>query len=174
MGTIFLAGVYGVGKSTLADKLSAKTGIKNYSAGDLISNANGETYGANKVVSDKNKNQDILADAVSSILKTEQTILLAGHLCILGKDGNVDALPENVFYKLSIEKIILLETDVNTICRHLSERDHKDYSSNLIEEFLLTERELANKISQSLSVPFITHTMTYNNSDIEILVSELQ
>lgn len=37
MGTIFLAGIYGVGKSTLANKLSIRTNIPNYSAGDLIS-----------------------------------------------------------------------------------------------------------------------------------------
>lgn len=40
-----------------------------FSAGDIISKVNGEKYEVNKVVADKNKNQDILADCVFEILK---------------------------------------------------------------------------------------------------------
>ena len=42
MGTIFIAGSYGVGKSTLCDNLSRVSGVPAYSAGDLISCINGE------------------------------------------------------------------------------------------------------------------------------------
>ena len=87
MGTVFLAGVYGVGKSTLAQKVSEKAGIPFYSAGDLISEKNGEKYGANKIVVDKNRNQDILVECVSEILQRESRILLAGHFCIVNKFG---------------------------------------------------------------------------------------
>lgn len=41
--------------------LSKALAIPAYSAGDLISEINGERYGANKAVKDKNANQDILA-----------------------------------------------------------------------------------------------------------------
>ena len=61
MGTIFVAGSYGVGKSTLCDKLSKALGLPAYSAGDLISSINGEQYGANKAVQNKEANQDLLA-----------------------------------------------------------------------------------------------------------------
>lgn len=44
MGTIFIAGSYGVGKSTLCDNLSKVSGVPAYSAGDLISCINGEQY----------------------------------------------------------------------------------------------------------------------------------
>ena len=63
-GIIFVAGTYGVGKSTLCDKLSKKLNIPSYSSGDLISEINGEIYGANKVVKDKTANQNILISAV--------------------------------------------------------------------------------------------------------------
>lgn len=39
MGTIFVAGTYGVGKSTLCNKLSTALKIPDFSAGDLISAA---------------------------------------------------------------------------------------------------------------------------------------
>lgn len=60
MGTIFVAGSYGVGKSTLCNVLSKALDIPTFSAGDLIGNINGEQYGANKAVKNKDVNQDIL------------------------------------------------------------------------------------------------------------------
>ena len=66
-GVIFVAGVYGVGKSTLCEKLSKELSIPFYSASDLISKVNGESYGTNKVVKDKSQNQDILADVIHQI-----------------------------------------------------------------------------------------------------------
>lgn len=61
MGTIFIAGSYEVGKSTLCDSLSKVSGVSAYSVGDLISYINSEQYGANKVVQDKEANRDIFA-----------------------------------------------------------------------------------------------------------------
>ncbi len=66
MGTIFVAGSYGVGKSTLCNDLSNVLGVPAYSADDLISNVNDEKYGANKAVQNKDQNQDILAIEVKS------------------------------------------------------------------------------------------------------------
>ena len=82
MGTIFIAGTYGVGKSTLCDSLSKKLDIPAFSSGDLISNVNGEKYGANKFVKNKSANQDILEVEVKKLLKQFPKILLAGHFCI--------------------------------------------------------------------------------------------
>lgn len=48
-GIIFLAGIYGVGKSTLSVKLSKKLHIPEYSASNLISKYNDEMYGKNKI-----------------------------------------------------------------------------------------------------------------------------
>lgn len=43
--TIFIAGVYGTGKSTLCSALSERLRIPAFSAGNLISEINGEQYG---------------------------------------------------------------------------------------------------------------------------------
>ncbi|MDD3336479.1 MAG: AAA family ATPase [Eubacteriales bacterium] len=55
--TVFIAGVYGTGKSTLCSALSERLHIPTFSAGDLISAINDEQYGANKAVADKYINQ---------------------------------------------------------------------------------------------------------------------
>ena len=85
MGTIFVAGAYGVGKSTLCEALSLALNVPAYSAGDLISQVNGEVYGVNKAVKDKINNQEILVNEVDRKLKKYPTILLAGHFCIFDK-----------------------------------------------------------------------------------------
>ena len=54
--TIFIAGVYGTGKSTICSALAERLHIPAFSAGDLISVINGEQYGANKAVADKDNN----------------------------------------------------------------------------------------------------------------------
>ena len=71
MGTTFVAGAYGVGKSTLRAILSQSMNVSTYSARDLISRVNGEKYGAIKAVQDKDNNQDILAWVVTEKLKQE-------------------------------------------------------------------------------------------------------
>ena len=120
MGTVFFAGVYGVGKSTIIEKLSASTGLPAFSAGDLISARNGEKYGVNKAVSDKTSNQSILIECVSELLLNNPRILLAGHFCIASKDGGIEQLPDYVFDGIALEKIILLEASPNKIVSNLN------------------------------------------------------
>ena len=102
-GIIFVAGIYGVGKSTLCERLGLSIGIPCYSAGDLISALNGETYGRNKTVVNKEKNQDILVAAVNDRLQKDTAFILAGHFCIFDKSFKI----ENASYKDGI----FIETD---------------------------------------------------------------
>lgn len=125
MGTIFVAGSYGVGKSTLCNVLSKALDIPTFSAGDLIGNINGEQYGANKAVKNKDVNQDILGIEVKKKLEQYPTILLAGHFCLFDKSNCVEKLPNGIFEKISIEQILLLEADPVRISTNLSIRDKK-------------------------------------------------
>ena len=79
MGTIFVAGTYGVGKSTLCHKLSEALDVPEYSAGDIISEVNGEDYHVEKFVKDKATNQNILASKIKPLLVKFSAILLTGH-----------------------------------------------------------------------------------------------
>ena len=173
MGVYFLAGIYGVGKSTLGGELSKRLNIPFFSAGDLISEVNGEVYGANKVVADKDKNQNILAQRVSRLLENHPRILLAGHFCIVNSEGKVDPLSEHVFGELGIEKIILLEAEMMQIADHLNRRDGKRYSVELIKQMAATEREMAYNIAAKLSCTVVQHHMAYSEEDVEKLISKI-
>lgn len=166
MGVILLAGIYGVGKSTLGENLFQRRGIPFYSAGDLISHVNGETYGANKVVADKVGNQNILAMQIERLLEQHDRILLAGHFCIVNKHGEADCLLRDAFKNLHLDKIILLEADENQIMDHLRARDAKKYSPELVAALMRTEREMAYEVSAELNCPIMTHCMTYSPADI--------
>lgn len=173
MGTVFLAGIYGVGKSTVIEKISNTTGVRAYSAGDLISEKNGELYGANKAVSNKDYNQKILIQRVAELLESNEKILLAGHFSIINKLGEIEELPSYVFDEISLEKIILLEAPVETIIAHLKMRDDKFYSQELIQSMLATEREAAQNASERLGIPFIKYEMQYLEADETFLVGQI-
>ena len=147
MGTVFVAGSYGVGKSTLCDQLSHRLGMPCFSAGDLISRVNGETYGATKAVSDKSANQDILAMEVQKILSSSTNILLAGHFCIFDKLNHVEPLPDTIYSNLGIDCILLLEADPEQIISNLGKRDKKTYSEEEITKLIVAENNYAHKIA---------------------------
>ena len=150
----------------MGETLSQRQGIPFYSAGDLISQVNGEIYGANKVVADKVGNQDILAIQIDRLLKQYDRILLAGHFCIVNKHGEVDCLPQDAFKNLHLDKIILLEAEEEQILDHLRVRDAKKYSPELVAALMQTEREMAYAVSAELNCPIATHCMTYSSTDV--------
>lgn len=167
MGTIFVAGSYGVGKSTLCNALSNALSIPTFSAGDLISEVNGELYGVNKAVKNKEKNQDILAVEVKKILKQYSTILLAGHFCIFDKSNCVEKLPYSVFEELDLEQILLLEAMPSKILMNLISRDKKEYELNQIERLLFEERQAAEDVSKLCGCKLYIHQMVFDDVDLQ-------
>ena len=170
---IFVAGVYGVGKSTLCNKLSSAAGIPAFSAGDLISDINGETYGRNKVVKDAKSNQDILISAVDMKFEKCPHFLLAGHFCIVDKDNEVELLPEYVFSRLHLSQIILLEANVLRIAENINGRDHRKYPVQTLERLIACERSQAQRVAKELKIPLTIHNMQFNCSDEEALANLL-
>lgn len=167
MGVIFLSGIYGVGKSTLGKLLSNKSKIPYYSASDLITKSSGENYGANKVVKDKEKNQQVLIDNIERILNETSRIILDGHFCIFNSDRVVEELPEFVFREIHIERIILLNADLEIIKKNIDGRDGKDYTKEQLENLNKREEEYAKRIVQELEVPFLQHKMEYGDEDVK-------
>lgn len=166
-GIIFVAGIYGVGKSTLCERLGLSIGIPCYSAGDLISALNGETYGRNKTVVNKEKNQDILVAAVNDRLQKDTAFILAGHFCIFDKSFNVARLPESVFSLMPIAKVVLLESDVTKVCENLRYRDSRCYPLDALKSLKQSEKMQCKKITKQLGLPLYIHQMLFDDSDVQ-------
>ena len=166
MGVIFFSGIYGVGKSTLGKLLSRKSKIPYYSASDLITKSIGEQYGPNKVVKNKEKNQQVLIDNVEKILSETNQIIIDGHFCIFNSNGDVEELPRFVFEKIHIERIILLNGDFEKIRQNIRSRDRKDYTQEQLSNLNDKEEKYAKIIVHELRVPFLQYTMKYCDEDI--------
>lgn len=166
MGVIFIAGIYCVGKSTICKKLKEQFLINFYNASDLISNINKEKYGADKVVKDKNINQNILVSEVEKILKKQDKIILSGHFCIANKNGGIDTLPFDTFSKLNLEKIFVLTRPISKIQEELIKRDSKSYSYEFLNQMQNIEIECAVKVARSLNIGIQIIDMQFNESDI--------
>lgn len=171
--TIFIAGVYGTGKSTICSALSERLNIPAFSAGDLISAINGEQYGANKAVIDKNNNQVLLAERVQELNRKHRQIILAGHFCIFNTHNGVEILPESVYSSLNITQIILLEADIQDIVLNLHRRDGKDYSEKSVTALMEKEREQSERISKQLKCSLYTHKMSFTDRDVNYVTSLL-
>ena len=78
----------------------------------------------------------------------------------------MDCLPQDAFKNLHLDKIILLEAEEEQILNHLSARDAKKYSPELVAALLQTEREMAYAVSAELNCPIVTHCMTYSPTDV--------
>ena len=141
--------------------------IPAYSAGDLISNINGEQYGANKIVQDKTLNQEILATEVTKKFEQYPTILLAGHFCIFDSLNRVDKLPYSVFERISLEQILLLEADPVRILTNLSGRDKKKYEYKHIQLLIEEEHQTAEKVANHCGCGLYIHRMTFDETDLQ-------
>ncbi len=171
---LFIAGVYGVGKSTLCNKLSNELKIPLFSASKLISEKNGETYGSHKAVRNKEYNQQLLIDALNEKTNNLETIILDGHFCIFNKNNQVEYLPTFVYHKLPITKIILLEANVNFIIENLQRRDNKKYAINNICELIQAEKQQAEKVAMELNVPLYVYQVDCIESNFKQLKSVLE
>lgn len=165
-GIIFLAGVYGVGKSTLSLKLSKKLHIPEYSASDLISKYNDEMYGKNKFVTDAKNNQVILTEETSKLLERNQSLLLSGHFCIFNKDFSVNILPQTFFEKANISKIILLQADESVIKNNLEKRDCIKYSKENLICLQDAEIKQAKEVSLNKNIPLTIYDMLFSDNDV--------
>ena len=166
-GIIFVAGIYGVGKSTLCERLGLSIGIPCYSAGNLISALNGETYGRNKTVVNKEKNQDILVAAMNDRLQKDTAFILAGHFWIFDKLINVSRQPESDFSLVPFANLFLLESDVSKVCENLRYRDSRCYPLDALKSLKQSEKMQCEKITKQLGLPLYIHQMLFDDSDVQ-------
>lgn len=172
-GVYFITGAYGVGKTSLCDKLKEILSVPYFSASELISVQNNEAYGVNKAVKNKVENQNILKRAIEQKLLEHPTILLNGHTAIFKKDRTVDLLPIQAFLFFHLRAIILLETTSAILLKHLNGRDNIIYSADEMSALTVAERQQSRLISAELNIPLVRHAMQYDNTDHLTIATKL-
>lgn len=139
---IFIAGIHGVGKTTLCEKIADYFRIPHYSASQLIARSDNEKVNRDKRVEDVENNQNILLNALKRYTDCDKLMLLDGHFCLINKELQLREVPLETFKTLGIAQIVVLTNDPQVILNRLQDRDKNSmYSLEFITMF--QEREIS-------------------------------
>ncbi len=153
---VFVAGVHGVGKSSMCEAYVKQFGFIHKSASQLIREAKAEVIArTGKAVKDITGNQQLLIEAVSKIRASGENLLLDGHFAILNADHQPTPLPTDVFSDLAIDSIIAVYDDSSLIASRLASRDSDPMSQAEIDLLQTLELIRAKQVSKELDLPHI-------------------
>nr|WP_280640144.1 ATP-binding protein [Pseudomonas viridiflava] len=151
---IFVAGVYGVGKTTVCEMLARELDCKAASASALIRQRQGGlTWNKHKHTHGIVQNQQYLIEALNEVRAHNQNLVLDGHFALLNGEGSVTKIEKNVFYHLHLDAIILIEGDIKEIAFRLSARDSIPWNYSTISTLMAAERENALEFHEASGIP---------------------
>jgi adenylate kinase len=153
---IFVAGVHGVGKTSLCEAAVEGGSAIHKSASQLIREERASAIAVgSKVVQDIDGNQKLLVNAVRKISgKGEfEPLLLDGHFALVNKSGRPEALPVNLFSELGIDGVILVKDRPSRIAARLLTRDGGDTPLEDVAALQKLEVSQAVKICAELGLP---------------------
>lgn len=153
-GVIFLAGIHGVGKGSLAGFLGERLELPRYSASSLIKAEKNKPVDLSKYVLEPELNQDFLVKSVRSLDVDKKLIILDGHCVLLNQDGFFD-VPISTFQALPIVTIILKTLNADVIHQRLILRDNEAPELEVLEELQNREIKKANEIASMLDVKLL-------------------
>lgn len=153
---IFVAGVHGVGKTTLCAAVSQKEGMLHKSAGEIIREQDASALSSStKSVSDINRTQRLLIAGVNRIRRQSRNLLLDGHFALINGSGQVEPITRNVFETLALDGIVLVHDAPPEIYNRLVARDANPVTVATLTELQSVEVSTAQTIAQALAVPLI-------------------
>ena len=85
----FLAGIHGVGKNFMLNKVKFLLPINHLSASEVLQWKEINDNSHDKKVSSISKTQDLLVTNLKKIVKNDRYYILDGHFTLLNKDGKI-------------------------------------------------------------------------------------
>lgn len=149
---VFLGGVHGVGKSTLA-KLCQEFGIEHLRASDLIkSAAHDARFDEKKRVKDIDGNQSILVTALRARTGSGGSYLLDGHFTLFSAQGTVEKIPVETFAAINPASLALLVDKPEDIVSRINSRDKTGHDSTQLSAMQEQEIQHARAVATSLGI----------------------
>lgn len=170
----FLAGIHGVGKNFMLNKVKFLLPINHLSASEVLQWKEINDNSHDKKVSSISKTQDLLVTNLKKIVKNDRYYILDGHFTLLNKDGKIERIPENTFFQINPRAVIVKIADPAIIWERLKKRDNKDWN---IDDIILMQNEeisYAKDIALKLNIPFYLLEDNQENLLISIINFELQ
>lgn len=155
MGIIFIAGVHAVGKTTACSSASVALGIPHHSASGLIKAEEANAISqSGKAVSDVEGNQHLLINGVRKACdRNNGRIILDGHFTLLKPDGEIEAIPVDVFRALCVDGIVVFHDKPSAIAERLMGRDNVASDPASIEFHQRLELDHARLVASQLNTP---------------------
>lgn len=154
---LFIAGVHGVGKTTLCDSYAMQRGLRHKSASQLIREANQDAIcSKSKAVKNISDNQKLLVDAVQQYREAGDGLLLDGHFALWDKEHRPQPLETQVFSQLGIDGIVVVHDTPARIAQRLKKRDAHGASTVAIGELQRIELSRAVEVAKELRIPIAT------------------
>lgn len=151
---IFLAGVHGVGKSTMFASALKNLPVELLSSSELLKWTEISSV-ENKKVADISATQNRLIEGLRNAIDYDKRYVLDGHFCLLNGAGVVERIPFETFRAINPAGIVVLTDNPGQIVRRLKNRDKALYSSAMISSFQTEEVAYAKEVSDVLSVPLL-------------------
>lgn len=153
---IFVAGIHGVGKSTLCKSVINSIGIKHLTASEIIKKYR-QAYIDNKTkyVANIDDNQIILIEGLHQERIGESTVALDGHFALLNEQGEVVAIDTTFFDQLSLSAIVVVVDEPKKIDERLLQRDGRCYGVDRLSKMQEVELQQAEKVALALDVPLL-------------------
>jgi len=153
---IFLAGVHGVGKTSLCSRLSDDLGIVSISASQLIKqHMQGQTWQIDKKTSTVFDNQQRLITATREFGLKNKQFLLDGHFALLDQNGEIVEIELEVFSRLNLSAVICVVDNPQAIAERLESRDQVKWSVDLVTNLQSAERAGALYFCSKTNTPLL-------------------
>lgn len=156
MGVIFVAGVHGVGKTTICKRVLPSLDIPFYTASDLIRSVNRELLSKDKAVSNIDENQRALLHRLNELDCAGDTdIVLDGHFVLIDGENKFQPIDISFFREMNLVKIIVI-TDLSCeILRRINERDAVIYEETFVESYQEKEVDCAKNVGGVLDISVV-------------------
>ena len=155
---VFLSGIHGVGKGYLGKKIYESMNLSLYTASNLIRQYGLQTID-DKIVTNINKNQDLLLSAICEIIPSNEDFILDGHLCLISKNNEISRIPKTTFQSIGLKVMIVLIDNPKEIANRLFKRDNKVYDEAFLDSFQAEEVKYAEELCNELNIKLLVCEM---------------
>lgn len=150
----FVAGIHGVGKSTICNKVAQRLNIFTSSSSQIIKEYKGKKItNSGKRVKNIDENQEALLLGLQKI--EAKNILLDGHFVLMNAHGDIEKITESIFQKIRPTAIILLIDTPAEIAKRLESRDCIQYSEKILSQMQDLEERQAVQIAKLISASYL-------------------
>ena len=153
MRLVFVGGIHGAGKTTLARALSLSLDATHYSAGQLLTRRYPDSHGSRKSVTDVEFNQAEILEWLRGVDPSTDVLFLDGHFSLLGPDREIIDVPIEAFESLSPQVLFFVDTSLKEIQARLRIRDDEVYSLELLEDLRSASLRHAKEVSKATGAP---------------------